>query len=90
MFRFQLLCRNVNLLKQVRCWPLEGQTVGAQFFRGIANENIQDDRDSKTTSKTDIATLRQLVKEQVGLHSKNLRMRQIELKSPIFNLREIL
>lgn len=75
MFRFQLLCRNLNILKQIRCWPLEGQTVGTQFFRGIANESIQDDRDSKPTSKTDIATLRQLVKEQVSFHQKKLQMR---------------
>lgn len=68
MFRFQLLCRNVNILKQIRCWPLEDQTVDTQFFRGIANESIQEDRDGKPTSKTDTASLRQLFKEQVSFH----------------------
>lgn len=66
MFRFQSLCRNVNVLKQVRCWPLERHTVSTQFYRAIANERLQNAQDSAPTSKTDIGSLKQLVQEQVS------------------------
>lgn len=65
MFRFQLLGKNPNVLKQIRCWALERHSVGNIFIRTIANETTQLTSDSTPTSKTDISALRQLVKEQV-------------------------
>ncbi|XP_055295151.1 glycine--tRNA ligase-like [Sitodiplosis mosellana] len=83
MFRFQLLCKNVNVLKQLRCW-----SVSTQFFRAITNESLQSSHDSTPTSKTDIASLKQLVKEQGDLvrRLKENGTAETELKSAIDEL----
>lgn len=64
MFRFQLLHGNSCVLKELRWFSLQSRNVGLRFSRCIANDSKENVRES--TSDTNIASLKQLVKKQVS------------------------